>query len=210
MCRYVVWKRKTFLSHKPTGSRWYVFHDSTPRDPFWIHDFSLKEWSTYWTSMVSRHVQQVVSWFIHPELGKLIDSNRRGVSFISPSASCEKLKKVCVPLLNLLRNGMRFDFGLSLADVICECLPLLKSLRNGLRCDFGLASAYVIRWCSVKYHRGGGHNTAQWIVITKANPDLGLDTSIIWFIPGSDTRSHRFRRLLVTRRATIGEISLVQ
>ena len=50
--------------------------------------------------MDSHHVQQVVSRVIHLELGKLIDSNRRGVSFISPSASCEKLEKVCVPLLN--------------------------------------------------------------------------------------------------------------
>ena len=124
-------------------------------------------------TMDSHRVQQVVSWVIHLELGKLIDSNRRGVSFISPSASCEKLKKVCA--------------------------PLLKSLRNGLRCDFGLASAYVIRWCSVEYHRGGGHNSAQWIVITKANPEPGLDTLRTWFIPGSDTRSHRFRRLLVWR-----------
>jgi hypothetical protein len=47
---------------------------------------------------------------------------------------------------------------------------------------------------------------AQWIVITKANPDPGLDTSRTWFIPGSDTRSHRFRLLLVTRRAIFGEI----
>jgi hypothetical protein len=57
-------------------------------------------------------------------------------------------------------------------------------------------------------HRGGGHNTGQWIVITKAYPDPGLDTSRTWFIPGSDTRPHRFRRLLVTRRAIYGEQSL--
>ena len=67
----------------------------------------------------SHHVQQVVSRVIHPKLGKLIDSNRRGVSFISPSASCEKLKKVCVPLLKSLRNGLRCDFGLASAYVIC-------------------------------------------------------------------------------------------
>ena len=33
-----------------------------------------------------------------------------------------------------------------------------------------LASAYVIRWCSVKYHRGGGHNTGQWSAPHQQSP----------------------------------------
>ena len=46
----------------------------------------------------SHHVQQVVSRVIHLELGELIDSNRREVSFISPPVSCEKLKSMCAPI----------------------------------------------------------------------------------------------------------------
>ena len=56
-------------------------------------------------------------------------------------------------------------------------LPLFKLLRNGLRCGFGLASVCVIHLCSVESQRVGGHNIAQWIVITKPKSYPGLDTS---------------------------------